>query len=132
MKKALKFLTVAVVVAVCFLWLQRPSLRVLKSWQQAVEINYKSHDPYFLNVVEDNWDLGHIPFSMKRNYFIYVGKEKIKITYGHVKNYSFEYHQDIQKYLETCQVAWTSDGVTFIEPSGHKLFIPVGSFSGGR
>lgn len=113
MKKALKLFTVAFVVAVCFFWLQRPTLRVLKSWQQGGEINYKSHDPYFLNVVEDNLDLGHIPFSMNRNYFIYVGKEQGKITYGHVKNYSFEYHQDIKEYLEACQVVWASDGVTF-------------------
>lgn len=117
---------------ILFVWLQRPSFKVIKSWEQPDSINYNSFDPYFFNVVQDNVDLGHLPFSAPRNYFIYIGKESNEITYGHIKNYSFEYNQNIFEYLNRCTVRWNEDGVLFQEPSGHRLFIPKNSFIGGR
>jgi len=117
---------------IILVWLQRPKLRVIKSWKQSADISYGSFDPYFLNVVEDNIDLGHIPFTAPRNYFLYAGKESDKVTYGHAKNYSFEYTSSIDKYLNECEVEWTSKGVTFKEPSGHSFFIPKKVFIGGR
>ena len=115
-----------------FIWLQRPSLKIVKSWKQSELISYNSFDPYFFNVVTGNIDLGHLPFTVSRNYFIYVGKESNDVTYGHIKNYSFEYNDDIEEYLSLCSVQWSQEGVTFKEPSGHTLFIPKESFIGGR
>lgn len=129
------FLSIAVSIfftALFFIWMQRPTFLVLKSWKQSAAISYSSFDPYFLNIVEDNIDLGHIPFTAQRNYFIYVGKESDAVTYGHIKNYSFEYNTDIQSYLNDCKVNWSQDGVTLKEPGGHKVFIPKKSFIGGR
>jgi len=100
-------LTTAVTVlltSLLFIWLQRPSLKIVKSWKQPESINYKSFDPYFVNGVEDNIYLGHLPFSLSRNYFVYVGKESNDVTYGHLKKYSFEYNQDITEYLDVCKV----------------------------
>lgn len=132
MKTAVKFFTVSLITAAILLWFQRPALTVIKTWKQAAEINYQSYDPYFFHVVEDNWDLGHVPFSINRNYFFYIGKEQTNVTYGHVKHYSFEFNQDLKSYLDKCQVDWTIEGVFFTEPSGHRLFIPKASFIGGR
>ncbi|MGM0623974.1 MAG: hypothetical protein ACQESH_08170 [Campylobacterota bacterium] len=115
-----------------FIWLQRPSLKIIKSWKQPESINYNSFDPYFVNIVKDNIDLGHLPFTIPQNYFIYVGKESTEVTYGHIKNYSFEYNQNIIEYLDLCTVQWSPEGVSFKEPSGHTLFIPKKSFIGGR
>lgn len=115
-----------------FIWLERPSLKVMKSWKQSETVNYNSFDPYYFNVVEDNFDFGHVPFTISRNYFIYVGMESNEVTYGHIKNYSFEYNNDINQYLKECSVVWSPKGVTFSEPSGHVFFIPKDSFTGGR
>lgn len=95
-------------------------------------VDYKSSGPYYFHIVEDNLDFGHIPFTLPRNYFLYVGKDQNEIRHGHVKNYSFEYHNDIDQYLEKCSVEWTPEGVTFTEPGGHVFFMPKDSFIGGR
>jgi hypothetical protein len=118
--------------SIILIWLQRPTFRVIKSWKQSADISYSSFDPYFLNIVEDNIDLGHLPFTAPRNYFLYIGKENDEVTYGHIKNYSFEYNDNIDEYLNGCEVEWTSKGVTFKESSGHSLFIPKKAFIGGR
>lgn len=129
------FLAIAVsalITSLLFIGLQRPTFHVLKSWEQSVAIDYSSFDSYFLHIVEDNIDLGHIPFTAQRNYFIYVGKDENEVIYGHAKNYSFEYNHDIQAYLDDCKVDWSQKGVTFKEPSGHSIFIPKEAFIGGR
>ena len=132
-KKIMVVIVVSVLLtSLLFIWLQRPSLEIVKSWKQSESINYNSFDPYFFNVVKDNVDLGHLPFTVSRNYFIYIGKESNDVTYGHIKNYSFEYNNDIEEYLSLCSVQWSQAGVTFKEPSGHTLFIPKKSFIGGR
>jgi len=115
-----------------FIWIQKPSLKVVKSWKQAEIVNYNSFGPYFINIVEDNIYLGNLPFTVSRNYFIYVGTESSVVTHGHIKRYSFEYNQNISRYLDECRVHWTMEGVTFKEPGGHTLFIPRDSFTGGR
>ena len=115
-----------------FVWLQKPSLKVVKSWKQAETVNYNSFDPYFINIVEDNIYLGNLPFKAPQNYFIYVGTGSEEVTYGHIKRYSFEYNQNISRYLDECRVHWTMEGVTFKEPGGHTLFIPRDSFTDGR
>lgn len=117
---------------ILFVYVNRPSFEVIKSWKQSEHIAYHSDDPYFLNVVEDNLDFGHLPFSIPRRYFIYIGKESNVVTYGHIKDYSFAYNRDIKAYLDTCTVNWNADGVEFIEPAGHKFFIPKSMFTGGR
>ena len=116
-----------------FIEISRPSLHILKSWEQPPSVRYNSFDPYYLHIVEDTLDFGHVPYSVKRRYFIYVGKEAKNLTHGHVKDYSFDPEiEGMEKFLNRSNVSWDENGVTFTEPDGHRLFIPKDSFLGAR
>jgi hypothetical protein len=57
-------------------------------------------------------------------------------TYGHSVKYSFhpssELFNDEEAHIKLSKVEWTEECVTFLEASGHKLFIPRVMFVGGR
>lgn len=131
-----KTITIILITFVCslliFSLLQRHSFKIVQTWEQPENITYDDWGPYYLHVVSANRDLGFLPFSMPRNYFLYAGRDKSEISYGHFKKYSFEYNQDIVDYLQSCSVKWDKEGATFTEPSGHSFFIPSKSFIGGR
>jgi hypothetical protein len=54
-----------------------------------------------------------------------VGKAKSVSAYGHYKEYSFpNANHENDDYIARCSVTWNGHGATFVEPSGHTLFIP--------
>lgn len=106
-----------------------PTDRVINTWKQKNDYQYNSFGGYNLSVVENDYYLGKIPyFSGERRYYIYVGKDTGKPTYGHVINYSFHPEtygsNDIEEYIKKSEVEWQEDGVLFKEDSGHRLFVP--------
>lgn len=52
--------------------------------------------------------------------------------YGHWTEYEFHNYGNEPNYFARCAVAWTANGVTVTEPTGHTLFIPKNAFIGGR
>lgn len=112
----------------------QPTDRVIQTWKQPDDIKYDSFGPYYLSVVEEGMDISRFPFSTKRRYYIYVGKDSGKPIYGHVIDYSF--HPDtsdiynIAQHIKKSDVVWSAEGVTFNEASGHKVFIPKSMLRG--
>jgi len=112
--------------------LTRPSLQVVKAWQQPATI-VNEETTYYLSVVKSDRDWRGFPFNMPRRYGIYVGRERDQPTYGHWLDFSFYPFPDSTiDHIRKSIVEWTPSGVTFAPPSGHRLFIPRTMFSGGR
>ncbi len=113
----------------------RPTDKVVMTWKQADDVSYNPPGPFYLSVVEDDIGIGRLPFSTERRYYIYVGRDSGKPIHGHVINYSF--HPDVsdlynlEAHIRKSKVIWSTEGVTFEEASGHKLYIPK-SMLGGR
>ncbi len=75
-------------------WLYiHPTDKVVMTWKQPDEIKYNSVEPFYLSVIEDGIDIGRLPFSTEKKYYIYVGGDSGKPTYGHIISYSF--HPDV-------------------------------------
>lgn len=114
--------------------LTRQSLNVVQTWQQPADVQYDDASPhYYLSIVESDLDWRGFPLDVRRRYFIYVGRDAGRPTYGHIIDYSFHASgASLQNHIARSQVEWSSDGVTFREASGHVLFIPAEMFTGGR
>lgn len=111
----------------------RPTLRVLRTWTSPPELQYDTWGQRHLSVVEGARDFDGFPFHVGRRYFLYVGMDAGTPTYGHQIHYSLNNSvEELEPYLARATVAWTTEGVTFTEPSGHRLFVPKASFLGGR
>ena len=128
---------VLILAAFCFAslistWITNwPSNRVIKQWHQPKDIQYQSFDPYTLSVIEGsiNWNDIRLP----RHYQLFIGKGDEAPDYGHYIEYSFHpMSENIEKHIGRSNVEWTADGATFVENSGHRLFIPKKMFIGGR
>lgn len=111
----------------------RPTLRVLRTWTSPAELMYDDWGPRHLSVVEGAWDFDGFPLHLERRHFIYVGRDAGTPVYGHQVKISLNNSVEaLEPYLARATVTWTTEGVTFAEPSGHRLFIPKASFLGGR
>ncbi len=105
-----------------------PTNRVIETWKQPDDIAYNDFGPYYLSVVESSLDISHLPFAVERQYYLYVGADSGKPVYGHVIDFSFHpdtsHLYDLEEFIKMSNVTWSSEGVTFEEASGHKLYIP--------
>ncbi len=78
------------------------------------------------------------PFETPPHYFFYAGRESHDPAYGHMMDYGLHpamagfFDEDLAPYVQKATVAWTAEGVSFQEPSGHRLFIPRRAYEGGR
>jgi hypothetical protein len=125
--------TLAVSLAAALFLLTRPSLRPVATWEQPDSVSYGQWGPYYLSAVQMEPDWRGFPLSFRRHYIIYVGLEPGKPTYGHEVGYSFNNGlEDLEEYIRSCSVSWSSGGVALSEPDGHVLFIPATAFVGGR
>lgn len=121
------------IVVILLYALHRPSNLILAQWQQPSSIQYDAYDPYYFSIVEADFDWKYFPFNLTRHHYIYVGREYGTPSYGHYLEFSFHPSLDsLKNHLKKSTVAWTADGVTFNEASGHRLFIPKPMFTGGR
>ena len=117
-------------------FLHRPSLNVVAQWEQPGSVKYNDYSKCYLSVVERDLDWSGFPFHVERNYFLYLGHDQGKPGYGHMIKFSFhpslDLSYDLPAFIRKSQVQWSSEGVTFIEASGHRLFIPKEMFIRGR
>jgi hypothetical protein len=113
---------------------------VLKYWNQPSSINYGKYE-YRLSILRRKTNINYFRFYKKDNYFIVISKNMVKselhFMYGHFKEYGFNESNkfstnwkklDVKEYFDNCTIIWEKDGVTFIEPSGHKIFFPKETF----
>jgi hypothetical protein len=110
----------------------RPTDRVLWQECQPEDVSYESFDPYCIAIVEGDVNWQFITFTVMRHFYVFVGRGQ-EISYGHYISYTPQFGAtDKAEYLSGVTVEWTSDGVTLLEPGGHRLFIPADQFTGGR
>ncbi|MBA7610011.1 hypothetical protein ES703_17214 [subsurface metagenome] len=110
--------------------LSLPSHRVIHQWHQSADINYNNFDPYTLAVVEGARDWATLGWP--RRHYIFVGRSNDVPDSGHYLAYTFHPDNGNKEHIKKSLVEWDEDGVTFIEATGHKLFIPKKMFIGGR
>ncbi len=93
---------------------------------------------YHLILLQGERDYRGFPFSLGYRHFFYAGRESHEPTYGHVIDYELHpgmagyFDDDLAPYARKASVTWSDTGVTFAEPSGHRLFIPRAAYEGGR
>lgn len=140
MKKIIKRIAVVFIllgvicVTICFtLFISHMrSNKVVAQWKQPDDIQYDGYSPYYVSVVER--DLEWNPFTgFQRNYAIYAGKNSEVISYGHYIDFTFwPGYEDTVSFIKKTNVDWKPEGITMTMASGHQLFIPQDSFTGGR
>ncbi|MBL8796275.1 MAG: hypothetical protein JNM56_20415 [Planctomycetia bacterium] len=105
--------------------------RVVRQWLAPEDVQYGSYDPYALSVVEGalDWNLPRL----RRRHYLFIGRGTEAPSYGHYLDYTFHPGgKDIDTHIGRSTVEWTPDGVTFVEATGHRLFVPKAMFIGGR
>lgn len=110
----------------------RPTERVV--WQdcQPDGLTYDDFGPYCLSVVEGGLNWEFLPLSRVRHHFVFIGRGT-EVSYGHYTDYSPHHGVELMAdYVRGLATDWAAEGVTLTEPSGHRLFIPAESFTGGR
>lgn len=134
MKKILAVLLLSLVISFSTVWfMNRYEMKVVCEWKQPDTIDYTSFGPYYLSVVSADIDWHGFPIHTERNYFIYVGRESGKPTYGHMIKFSFHpTGPNTEDFIKQSVVEWNDSGVIFTPQSGHQLFIPKDMFIGGR
>ena len=91
---------------------------------QPQTVEYDAGD-YCLAVVERrDLRLFVVPY-VDHHHEIWIGRGP-QPSYGYAVDHSF--HGDI----DGSSAEWAEDGVTFVEPSGQRLFVPADAFTGGR
>jgi len=126
------FLGALVITTTGFLFLlTRPSNLEIAHWPSP-------EGNYHLIVLKGDTDWGGFPIFTRPHYFFYAGRESHNPTYGHHLSYEFHpemagyFENDLSIYLQKSTVTWSPEGLTFEEPSGHRLFIPKSAYEGGR
>ncbi len=110
-----------------------PSDRVIQQWAQPPTIDYQSFDPYTLSVIKGRRKWNVLSLESHYCYYIFIGSSTEAPEYGHYHDYSFSPGpEDIETHIKASKVEWNDDGLTFIEASGHRLYVPKKMFIGGR
>jgi hypothetical protein len=91
-------------------------------WVQPPTVNYQRWDPYAVRVLE----VSPVLWPWKR-YEVWVTRAASG-RHGHMRDYGFDYEVREEGYFGRCQVEWTSEGVTLVEPTGYRLFFPAKAF----
>lgn len=85
---------------------------------------------YCLRVAEGSTSYGI--FSTEQRYEVWVTRSGSP-DYGYVVHHSFAWQDfDTNATIRACKVEWSPAGVTLLEPSGQRLFIPEKLYRGGR
>lgn len=130
-----RFLVISIVAVVAIvvyeLLMSMGQDEVVKSWPQPQEIAYDAKGPYALYVLRG-------PFIWKklngptRTYLLWIDQANSPPSHGHEKQYQFAEYVDVESHIDRCTVEWNPEGVTFLEPTGHRVFVPKNAFIGGR
>lgn len=87
--------------------------------------------------------IGYCFGAIRYNYLLKKSKITLVVTrnnngnlsdYGHAINYPFEQFskESTNEEIKKAQLQWAKDGLTYIHPTGHTMFIPEAAFVGGR
>ena len=117
-----------------FLFSPAWSHRVVAQWKQPDDVKYDGYSPYYLSVIERKMSWNPLTGDFNRHYTIYAGKDDGLPGYGHFIDFTFHfgYEPDEVSVIKKTNVDWQPEGITMTMTSGHKLFIPQKSFTGGR
>src|SRR5688572_26533642 len=127
-------LALSFVFTFCWLWMfhLRTVGRVVHSWPQPKEIDYKSFGPYTVFVHEQTPDWRLLGGRSPRH-GIFVSRDG---SYGHWFDCTFHAgtldEDEIDAYIRRSTVEWTDAGVSIKQESGHVIFFPKKTFIGGR
>jgi len=139
MRRTLKFVliglawcaTASLAGTIAAYWFLTPATRIIAEWHQPANIQYHSADPYTLSVEQWGFDLHAIPWQY--TYMIWISSGREPQDYGHLVYLPLSPEgDDPDADISKSKVEWSNDGVTFIESTGHSLFIPKKAFTGGR
>lgn len=71
-------------------------------------------------------------FSTEQRYEVWITRAGSP-NYGYVVHHSFGWQDfDTDKTIRASRVEWSADGVTLIEPTGQRLFVPEKLYRSGR
>lgn len=71
-------------------------------------------------------------FSSEQLYEIWITRAGAP-DYGYVVHHSFAWRGfDTDATIRACKVEWSPAGVTLLEPTGQRLFVPENLYRGGR
>lgn len=85
---------------------------------------------YCLRVAEGIKSYG--VFSTEQLYEVWITRAGSP-DYGYVVHHSFAWEGfDVDATIRACKVEWSPAGVTLLEPSGQRLFVPEKLYSKGR
>jgi len=105
--------------------------RVIAAWKQPQSVDYASFDPYTLFVVETG--VVRALLSRRATHELRINRGAEPNGYGHYVHVSLDFDGDAaDEEIKAALVTWAADGVSFEMPTGHRLFVPKGSFIGGR
>jgi hypothetical protein len=109
----------------------RPTNRIL--WQQCQPDTVVYDDfGYCITLLEGAPEYNGYPLTIGRRYRLLVARGT-QTTYGHAVDYALTHgHDDAAAYAQRSSAEWTPEGVTYIEPDGHRVFFPAAVFTGGR
>jgi hypothetical protein len=136
-KNALTHLLISILLSFVFFgcWmflLAWPAGRIIHSWPQPNEIDYKSHGPYTLFVREIASDF-RLLGGRERRFQVFIGHDE---NYGHWFDCTFHAHSsdpdEIDAYIRRSKVEWTESGVSIKQERGHAIVFPKETFIGGR
>lgn len=117
----------------CWIYYATSSVgRVVHSWEQPKEIDYKSPGPFTLFVRERMPDWEFLGGPSPRH-GVFIGHDN---SYGHWFDCTFHAgsldKDEIDAYIRRAIVEWTEQGVSIKQESGHVIFFPKKTFTGGR
>ncbi len=128
------WIVAAIVGGVLINWLfMQPSTRVISVWVQPSTVQYGENSPYSLSVVSPSVD--HLSWTTGAAFKIVVGREAEKLSHRDWVFFSFHFPSardslNPSDYIHSSKVEWATDGVTFVEANGTRLFIPKELFVG--
>jgi hypothetical protein len=71
-------------------------------------------------------------FSTEQLYEVWITRAGSP-DYGYVVHHSFAWQSfDTEATIRACKVEWSPDGVTLLEPTGQRLFVPQKLYRSGR
>jgi len=122
----LLFVLTACSTAVLVHQLTRPSDHVVQTWKRPDGL-------ICLSIVEGDTDWrGLALLSTRQRYYLYVGRDCGQPSYGHFIDFTPGGYLDTADLFKKSTVEWGADGVTFMFPEGHRLFIPKVAYERGR
>jgi len=131
LRTAIAFISLLLILTTCstgllLRQLTQPADRVIQTWK-------RPDGAYCLSVVAGDTDWRSILLgSTRQRYYIYAGRDCGQPGYGHFVDFTPGGYLDTEDLFKSSTVDWGSNGVTFVFPVGHRLFIPKDAYEGGR